>query len=398
MRDCHAAVGHIMLVVREVAMGQMLEFAPPRYSALEFFSGIGCARAGMAKAGVRTVWANDIDKTKCELYRAQWGGDDLLCEDVFDVDPSTVPAADVAWASSPCTDLSLAGKREGLVAGPESSAFFGFVRVIEGMGTRRPSALILENVCGLASSHDGDDFRTVVSEFNRLGYSVDAFELDARRWLPQSRPRMFVVGLLNPLGGGELDSSLRPDKLSWIHSDPTLVTHVSELPEVPELRSGGFTALSEKLGDDDRRWWDEERTDAFVASLSAIQRKRFDRLKAGKAVVARTAYRRTRGGKPTWEIRQDDIAGCLRTARGGSSKQAVVVLGRGNARVRWMTGREYAALQGASGFELAQFRESQVMYAFGDAVAVPAVSWLVSTAVVPALEAERSEEQRYAVG
>ncbi len=379
-------------------MSKVLEFVPPRYSALEFFSGIGCARAGMARAGVSTVWANDIDKTKCELYCAQWGGDDLICADVFDIDPDTVPTADVAWASSPCTDLSLAGKRGGLVDGPESSAFFGFVRVIEGMGARRPSTLVLENVCGLASSHGGDDFRTVVLEFNRLGYSVDAFELDARRWLPQSRPRMFVVGLLNPVGGGELDSSLRPDRLSWIHSDSALMTHVSELPEAPELRSGGFTALSEKLEDDNGRWWDERRMDTFVASLSTIQRKRFEELRSGETVVARTAYRRTRGGRPTWEIRQDDIAGCLRTARGGSSKQAVVVLGCGDARVRWMTGWEYAALQGASEFNLAQFRESQIMYAFGDAVAVPAVSWLMNAAVVPALEAERTEERLHAAG
>ena len=379
-------------------MGDVIKLGGGSYSALEFFSGIGCARAGMAKAGIRTIWANDIDKTKCELYQAQWGGDDLLCRDVFDVDPDVVPEADIAWASSPCTDLSLAGKREGLIDGPESSAFFGFVQVIEGLGARRPRALVLENVSGLASSHDGDDFRTVVSEFNRLGYSVDAFELDARRWVPQSRPRMFVVGLEMPVNGGRLDSSLRPDKLAWIHSDPSLITHVCELPPVPDLKNEGFTALSERLEDDDSRWWDVERMDAFVNSLSAVQSKRFEKLRAGSSVVARTAYRRTRGGKPTWEIRQDDIAGCLRTARGGSSKQAVVMLGQGKARVRWMTGWEYAALQGAGDFKLSQFRESQVMYAFGDAVAVPAVAWLMRAVVVPALEVRDDGECRNVAG
>ena len=48
-----------------------------------------------------------------------------------------------------------------------------------------------------------------------------------------------------------------------------------------------------------------------------------------------------------WEIRSDDIAGCLRTARGGSSRQALVEAGHGELRVRWMTPREYARLQGA---------------------------------------------------
>lgn len=112
--------------------------------ALEFFSGIGLARAGMSAAGIKTVWANDIDEIKRRLYAAQWGEDDLAFGDVFDVDADTVPEADVAWASSPCTDLSLAGKRGGLADGPESRAFFGFVDVIEHMGNRSPRAVVLE--------------------------------------------------------------------------------------------------------------------------------------------------------------------------------------------------------------------------------------------------------------
>lgn len=339
----------------------------------------------MNAAGIETVWANDIDDVKCRLYAAQWGDNHLADGNVFDVDPDSVPSADIAWASSPCTDLSLAGKRDGLVDGAESKAFFGFVSVIERMGKRAPRAVILENVCGLASSHDGNDFRMVVEEFNRLGYSVDAFELNARRWIPQSRPRMFVVGVKDPIGGGSVDTSIRPDRLAWIHSDHDLKTHVTPVEAPPELLSGGFTSLAEKLADGDSRWWDEKRSKAFVDSLSPVQRKRFDQLKKGKRVVARTAYRRTRGGKPVWEMREDDIAGCLRTARGGSSKQAVVFIGNENARMRWMTGLEYARLQGAGDFNLNGFRESQVQYAFGDAVAVPVVTWLMEQAVLPAL-------------
>ena len=123
------------------------------FRALEFFSGIGLARAGMTAAGIKTVWANDVDDGKCRLYASQWGDDDLHLGDVFDVDAGDIPDADIAWASSPCTDLSLAGKRGGLVDGPESSALFGFVDVIEKMGERAPRTLVLENVTGLASSH-----------------------------------------------------------------------------------------------------------------------------------------------------------------------------------------------------------------------------------------------------
>lgn len=353
--------------------------------ALEFFSGIGLARAGMDAAGIETVWANDFDDLKCRLYVAQWGNGDLVQGDVFDVDAASVPDADIAWASSPCTNLSLAGKREGLAEGSESKAFFGFTDVIERLGDRAPRALVLENVCGLASSHDGNDFRMVVECFNQMGYSVDAFELNARRWLPQSRPRMFVVGLKNPIGGGEIDTAIRPDRLAWIHSDKELLTHITPIGEPPALLGEGFTALTEAFPDEDRRWWNKERKESFVESLSDIQRDRFEELKNADEVVARTAYRRTRAGKPVWEIREDDVSGCLRTARGGSSKQAVVFLGLGKARMRWMTGLEYAKLQGAGSFDLHGFTESQIQYAFGDAVAVPVVTWLMEQAVIPAL-------------
>ncbi len=364
----------------------------PKYTALEFFSGIGLARAGMRDAGVKTIWANDIDTTKCAMYQSIWGAEDLCCMNVFDVDPASVPRADIAWASSPCTDLSLAGKQEGLVKGAQSSAFFGFIRIISKMGGRKPQALILENVCGLASSHGGNDFRKVVESFNELGYSVDAFELNARRWLPQSRPRMFVVGLLNPLDDGELDTAIRPDRLSWIHADPLLKTHVTPLPTPPELLPGGFTELADRLPADDPRWWSEARIDAFIDSLSQTQRARTENLRGARNMSARTAYRRTRNGKPVWELREDDIAGCLRTTRGGSSKQAVAFLGNGKLKIRWMTAHEYALLQGGADFNLAGFRDSQIQYAFGDAVARPAVSWLAKYAVLPALRAAGQEK------
>jgi DNA (cytosine-5)-methyltransferase 1 len=121
----------------------------------------------------------------------------------------------------------------------------------------------------------------------------------------------------------------------------------------------------------------------FVDSLSALQLERLDALRNRRALTWRTAYRRTRGGVAVWEIRPDAVAGCLRTARGGSSKQAVVEAGGGDLRVRWMTASEYAALQGAADHSFSSVSENKARFGFGVAVCVPVISWIASHYLVP---------------
>jgi DNA (cytosine-5)-methyltransferase 1 len=140
----------------------------------------------------------------------------------------------------------------------------------------------------------------------------------------------------------------------------------------------------EQVGEDEEHtWWDAARTEAFLCSLSPVQAERLESLREGREVAHRTAYRRTRQGKAVWEVRPDDISGCLRTARGGSSKQAVVEAGRGTARVRWMTPREYAWLMGAGQYRLDDIRMNQALFGFGDAVCVPVVAWIAEHYLLP---------------
>lgn len=362
-------------------------------TALEFFAGIGLARAGLAQSGAEVIWASDYDLDKQKMYENHWGFGDYLLANVHEVSGEDVPSADIAWASSPCTDLSLAGARVGLRGGRESSAFFGFTRVIDEMGIRKPSLLVLENVPGLASSHNGADLKAATMAFNDLGYAVDVVILDARRWVPQSRPRLFMVGASGHVIHGENDSTIRPNSVSWVHDDTALRTFRMPTPLPPEPIGGGFISVVEDLDVSDERWWEESRVASFIASMSDSQRNRLQMLQQSPTDVARTAYRRTRKGVPTWEMRSDDIAGCLRTARGGSSKQAVVILGNGEVRIRWMTSLEYARLMGAGDFRLDGLRPAQIHYGFGDAVAVPAVTWLTEHMLLPLLHVDRFEKE-----
>ncbi|MGH3418410.1 MAG: DNA cytosine methyltransferase [Streptosporangiaceae bacterium] len=292
----------------------------------------------------------------------------------------------LAWASFPCTDLSLAGWRRGL-GGKESGTFWHFTRIIDEMAGHRPPVVALENVVGLATSHGGEDLRAAVRELNLLGYSVDVLTLDARRFVPQSRPRLFLIGAARPPADDpQLGDELRPTWLQAPFSDPTLLTHRASLPTPPSLLAAGLSAQVERVPDSDERWWDVQRTTAFLDSLSEIQATRLDGLRTSRVVSYRTAYRRTRGGVAVWEIRPDDLSGCLRTARGGSSKQALVKVGGGKVRIRWMTPREYAWLMGARGYRLAGLRRNQALFGFGDAVCVQAVSWLAEHYLMPLVQ------------
>jgi DNA (cytosine-5)-methyltransferase 1 len=117
--------------------------------AAEFFAGIGLMRMGLDREGWATVWANDLDEKKWEMYRANFndGACEFVLDDVHKVEGMHIPDIELATASFPCNDLSLAGSRHGL-AGTHSSAFWGFVDTIKGMGKRRPPLVLLENVSG----------------------------------------------------------------------------------------------------------------------------------------------------------------------------------------------------------------------------------------------------------
>ncbi len=385
--DHRPAPGWIPYEPYAVRMGNVTLIDAVRPRVLEFFAGIGLARIGLESAGFRVAWANDYEPDKKAMYDAQFSktsGHTFNLGDIGQVQADDLPRdAALAWASSPCTDLSLAGTRAGL-GGTQSGTFWHFVRLLNDLGGDRPKAIVLENVIGLATSHGGDDLTAAIGAFNDLGYSVDVLSMDARRFLPQSRPRLFLVGAANPPDDRpEPNSELRPDWLQWVFGDRSLRTHRAELPAPPAAKTQGLGKIIEAIPMGDQRWWDSARTDAFMDSLSATQLERVAELKAGGGVRYRTAYRRTRKGVAVWEVRPDDISGCLRTARGGSSKQAVVRLGNQRLQVRWMTPREYARLMGAGDYDLSTARTNQALFGFGDAVAVPVVSWLAENYLMP---------------
>ncbi len=357
--------------------------------AAEFFAGVGLVRCGLEQAGIEVAWANDIEPTKLAVYAANFDASHYRLDDVRNIEGGDIPSVDLAAASFPCVDLSLAGNRRGL-SGEQSGLFYEFTRILGEMRPRMPPVVLVENVASFVSSHRGEDLRAAVSDLNSLGYVCDLLILDARSFTPQSRPRLFMIGTLGrvaPESRRAADPCRPAPVAAFMQANRDLLLQQLPLPAPP--RTGQcLDSVVERLHRSDRRWWDDERLSSFVQSLSPLQSQRLDRLRDSPRLTWRTAYRRTRLGRAVWEIRNDDIAGCLRTARGGSSRQAVVEAGRGAARVRWMTPREYARLQGApEGFDFSPVSEAQALYGFGDAVCVPLIRWLADHALVPSAAA-----------
>ncbi|MCX5670785.1 MAG: DNA cytosine methyltransferase [Planctomycetota bacterium] len=125
----------------------------------EFFAGIGLVRLALEKRGLKVVFANDIDPDKFEIYKDNFPPQDFHLGDIHLLRPTEIPDCDLATASFPCTDLSIAGEMNGIHSG-ESSAFWGFIKLLEQMGDRRPRMVLLENVPGFLMSRNGEDFES----------------------------------------------------------------------------------------------------------------------------------------------------------------------------------------------------------------------------------------------
>ena len=166
----------------------------------EFFAGGGMARAGIGKDW-ECLFANDNDGKKAASYASNWGADELELGDIASLRASDLPGvADLAWASFPCQDLSLAGAGAGL-NGARSGTFWPFWNLMKELAHagRAPKLIVLENVCGVLTSHEGRDFRSIVSAIASQRYRLGALIIDAARFVPQSRPRLFLIAVRNDL-------------------------------------------------------------------------------------------------------------------------------------------------------------------------------------------------------
>lgn len=362
--------------------------------AAEYFAGIGLVRMGLEAAGWKVAFANDFSQKKFVMYKDFFpDAQHYVVEDIFKLDPAAIPFTTLATCSFPCIDLSLAGNMSGIL-GKHSSAFWGFVDILRAQGDNAPPLVMVENVPGWLSSNGGADFRLTVQALNQLGYICDVLTLDALRFTPQSRLRVFLIGwkasigaLLPPEGVQQMLSrprSILPDTLrKALLANLDLKWFANPIPAPPALRVGGLSEIVERLPDDDSRWWTQIEVDRHLAMMEKSHFERVQKLAEQANFSYRTFYRRRRIDAQRAEVRDDDLSGCLRTAVGGSGKQFLIEAGNGRIRMRAMTPREYARLQGVPDLFPIHTNGVQALTGFGDAVCVPAISWIAENILTP---------------
>lgn len=349
-------------------------------------------RMGLENAGWNIAYANDIDPSKEFMYQQHFNDKEnhFQLGDIHQISGKSIPKVDLATASFPCTDLSHAGRREGL-SGKQSSAFWGFVRILEEMQENKPSVILLENVIGFLTSHNGKDFHSALTALNKLGYAVDAFVIDASHFVPQSRVRLFIVGKLEQndtvVEERQLsfyESEIRPTKLAnFICDHPEINWNIKSLPALPK-RKIQLLDIIEDLPDTAKEWWSEERVEYLLNQTFDRHRVLLEEAKKGKDYTYFTAFRRIREGNSMAEVRSDGIAGCLRTPKGGSARQILIRAGKNKISVRLVSPRECARLMGADNYTITG-NINRDLFGFGDAVCVPVVTWIAENYLNPLL-------------
>lgn len=371
---------------------------PPKFA--EFFCGGGLVRAGLG-SGWTCAFANDIDPMKCAVYEQNWGGSHLHEGDIaaLSSDPLIQPI-DLYWASSPCQDFSLAGKGRGL-AGARSGVFHEWVRLIAAAVERgaAPRIIAFENVVGLMTRNEGRDFREVLRTLTVLGYRVGAMEIDAAHFLPQSRPRMFIVGVRQDVVLGGLDAQ-RP--VGPFHSNK-IESFVSNLPraiarhwiwwqhDVPSVTRKSLQKLVDRKPN--TFWHTEAEVSKLLSLMSDPSQSRVRAARRSGKVEIGMLYKRGRpdaGGvnRQRAEVRFDGLAGCLRTPAGGSSRQTIMFVKGNETRARLLSSTEVARLMGLPDSYKMPQTYNQAYKVAGDGVAVPVVSYLDQTLFQPLLRAD----------
>lgn len=159
------------------------------FSAISLFAGCGGSDLGLRSAGIKTVWANEINESACRVYEANVGGGIIECADIRGI--QDFRKADILAGCYPCQGYSQGGRRK-----KSDEINFLYQEFDRALRAIRPLAFIVENVDGMRFSQNAPLLRNQLVRFRSAGYKVRTKLLDAKDYgLAQDRKRLFLVGI-----------------------------------------------------------------------------------------------------------------------------------------------------------------------------------------------------------
>jgi DNA (cytosine-5)-methyltransferase 1 len=176
------------------------------FTFVDLFAGIGGLRLGFEEAGGRCVFTSEWDQYAQKTYIANFGAGHPIAGDITQVEADDIPDHDVLLAGFPCQPFSLAGvvkknalgRPHGFACLTQGTLFFDVQRII---AAKQPAAFLLENVKNLVSHDRGRTYEVILDVLqNQLGYSVHPMIVDGRRFVPQNRQRILLVGFRENVG------------------------------------------------------------------------------------------------------------------------------------------------------------------------------------------------------
>ena len=163
---------------------------PTKFTFIDLFAGIGGFHLAMSKLGGKCVFASEKDAAARKVYFDNFG---LMPDgDITKISEENIPKHDVICAGFPCQSFSKAGKREG-INDPRGTLFFDIVRIAK---HHRPKYLLLENVRNLASHDDGNTWKVIKYNLDKIGYYCNENPIifsPHNIGIPQFRERVFIL-------------------------------------------------------------------------------------------------------------------------------------------------------------------------------------------------------------
>ncbi|EAA3840636.1 DNA (cytosine-5-)-methyltransferase [Salmonella enterica] len=382
----------------------------------EFFAGGGMARAGLGKQW-RCLFANDMDPIKASTYIDNWGDEHFDIRDVREIPSNDLPRhADLTWASFPCQDLSLAGN--GLGIGDRDSradeitrsgAVWPFLDLISKLSeeNRKPPLLVLENVLGLLTLDQGRHFAAICHQLSKTSYRYGAIIVDAKHFLPQSRPRVFIVAVSRHIS---IPANLVSEKpLPEWHSSSLLRACDALAEEVHDdwvwwspgiMPEAKMKELADIIDCEDTNvlWHSADETQRLIRMMAPANRARLAKAQGSGETMIGSLYLRMRKEKGVnqqrAEITFSTVLGCLRTPKGGASRPRIIVVNGNQVKTRLLSVKEAAALMGLPDDFILPTAYQSAFKVIGDGLAVPSVRFLAERILEPLVMATRNNIHR----